>query len=759
MTDGSQWDECEMVARQRGATRRGVTVSRGALALAIVVAVPAQAQEAADAAPATPPPPPSFVAPDVAIPDDLADLLNPDAPLAPLPELTVPWPELDAPTPRGAPDQVAGPGAEAPPRPPALPPLPDAELADVPPVELPPELSPGGSPAALASGDGAADADAMALVADDLDGDGVADADPVRIAQPGRMRRYSVRLTGVDDVADDVFKLRFDELSELNQRDGDDANVAQLRLRAKTDTELVGTLLRNKGHYDNLVTTRILPGASDDRLIVELVAEPGPLYHYKGVNLPGVEAAAAADSPMLRAAFAVAVGDVIDADRLETEQASLLNAMRENGYAFGELGEELVTIDHDDRSGILDQPVTPGDKFRFGAIVPAGDDIFGARHLQRIARFAPGDVYKQSLQQDLHNAVIATGLVSSVRVTPTRSATPGVIDMQVETTAAPPRTIAGELGYDTGEGIRAEVSWTHRNFVRPEGALTLRGILGTREQLLSTSLRRNNFKGRDRILSGLLEASNVDRDAYKAITATAAVAYERKTTLLFQKDWTWSLGAEIVASSERPKLSTGTRREFYIAALPMALGFDGSDDLLNPQRGFRLFGRVSPELSWAGGTHTYARVQLDGSGYYPVNDNLVVAGRARVGTIAGAGRFSIAPSRLFYAGGGGSVRGFSYQGVGPRDVDNVPIGGRSLTELSLEARIRWREVFGIVPFIDAGHVSTTTVPKFSQLSVGAGVGFRYYSSFGPIRIDLATPLTRRPGDSRIAVYVSLGQAF
>ena len=204
------------------------------------------------------------------------------------------------------------------------------------------------------------------------------------------------------------------------------------------------------------------------------------------------------------------------------------------------------------------------------------------------------------------------------------------------------------------------------------------------------------------------------------------------------------------------------RRTFFIGAIPASLVYDGSDSLLDPTRGFRLGGRISPELSFQGGTFGYARAQIDASAYHPISDRIVAAGRVRLGTIIGASRDAIAPSRRFYAGGGGSVRGYGYQELGPRDVDGHPIGGRSLAEFALEARIRLSALggnFGIVPFLDGGTLSTTSTPDIKHWQFGVGIGARYYSSFGPIRIDLGTPLNRRPGDSRVAVTVSLGQAF
>ena len=125
------------------------------------------------------------------------------------------------------------------------------------------------------------------------------------------------------------------------------------------------------------------------------------------------------------------------------------------------------------------------------------------------------------------------------------------------------------------------------------------------------------------------------------------------------------------------------------------------------------------------------------------------------------GIVTIAPSRRFYAGGGGSVRGYGYQDLGPRDpVFNDPIGGRSLIEGSFEARIKVTDTIGIVPFVDAGTAFESSFPDFDeQIRVAAGLGLRYYTAIGPIRLDVAVPVNPRPGDPAAAFYISLGQAF
>ena len=659
----------------------------------------AQAQDSA------PPPVPETPAPEARAPDI-------DQPLDAMPDIGLDWPDMDQP------DNVAA--------------LPD-DPADVQSAATAPALE------APAPADAA---DATAIFAD-----------------TGGERRYILTLGGVDTIADAQFTLRFDELSVLRQGQGKPANLAQINRRIKEDSELLDRLLRAKGYYAARIRGAVAPPASgSDRLAVTFDITPGTQYLLDTVDVTGL-AETGARAARLREAFPPKPGDPVDADIILAGRDSLATALSESGFPFAQVDEPDVRIDHEDRKGDLDIIVTPGGYRTFGAILMRDDALFDAANAQDIARFDPNDPYKASDVEDLRRAIVATGLVSSVSLTPKDAGDGQHVDLAIDMRPAPLRTIAGELGYGTGEGYRAEISWQHRNFFPPEGAVTVRGVVGTQEQTGSFTYRRNNFHRRDNVLTGLLSVSNIRRDAYDARTITLSGGLERQTNILFQKDWVWRFGAELIASDEADAFSGGARRTFLIGAVPLSLTYDGSDDLLNPSKGFRLGGRISPELSFQDTTFGYARVQLDGSIYQPMGEKLVVAARARFGSILGSTVEQIAPSRRFYAGGGASVRGYGYQAIGPRfGEDDDPVGGKSLAEFSLEARVRFGN-FGVVPFIDAGNISTSFLPRFRDLRIGTGLGLRYYSNFGPIRVDVGTPINPQSGDPKIAVYVSLGQAF
>ncbi len=674
----------------------------GAARLLCAVGAVALASIAAQAQGQTSPPSPPAQQPQ----QDPAEL-DPSAPLAPLPDLGVGWPELNP--------KEATPAAAAPSTP-------------------------------TASSRAVAKSQASAPTTDSA----------------GNIR-YTVEVEGIASVgsAEDL-RRTFRQQSALEAERKRPANAAQIGRRASADADLLAQLLRSQGYYDASVEPST--EKAGDALRVVLTADPGTQYRFASVELPGL-GAAGSDAARLRNAFAVKVGDPVIATDVIAGGVALTQALGEEGFAQARLGDQDIEVNHQTHLATLTLPVNPGPIARFGAIHVSGRPPFSAHHLATIARFKRGDPFRRSKIDDLRRALIATTLVANADIQLVPVDGGRVVDLNVRLEPAPSHTIAGELGYGTGQGARLEASWTDRNFFNPEGALTLRGIAGTTEQLLGVQFRRSNFIQRDQTLNLQASVSHQKFAAYRARTVDLAGNIERQSNFIWQKSWTWSYGGEWLATDERGVFSSAGIKDtktFLIAALPLALAYDGSDSLLDPSRGFRLGGHLSPEISFHGGHLTYGRLQLDASAYHPLSDRIVLAGRVRAGTIVGAGLFDLAPSRRFYSGGGGSVRGYGYQQLGPKDHDGDPIGGRGLAEFGLETRIRLKQFggnFGVVPFFDGGSLTTKAFPNAKDWRFAAGIGARYYSSFGPIRVDLGFPLNRQKGDGPFAVTVSLGQAF
>ncbi len=522
--------------------------------------------------------------------------------------------------------------------------------------------------------------------------------------------RYEVAVEGLKPLG---LQDEFESLSALWRGRTTPANQAQLRRRITEDRDLIDLLLRSVGHYGGEAKVAIseLP---DGRSRVALTVVPGPIYAFADITVKGPAGAppdAIDPAPIVTPMLGVFPGDPVDASQVTAAQEALPARLADAGFAFAQVFAPEITIDHAQRNGNLLQTVDLGRRGVFGDLKLVGESAgFDQKHLWLLPRFKPGEGYNNAGRDDLRRALVQTGLFGSVAIKPIDGGTTAdgrqQVDLEITTESAPPRTITASAGYSTGQGARLEAAWTHRNLFPPEGAFTVRSVAAQREQVAQVEFRRRNFGKRDQILS-----------------LTGGIS--------FSQQFAFSANTGGITASLAPSTVT----------------WDQSDDLLNPSRGFRITGRLSPEFTLRDGRNlNYVKTQLEGTLYQPVGP-VVLAGRLHLGTIVGAERGLIAPDRRFYAGGGGSVRGYGFQAVGPQAEDGTPTGGNSLTEVAIEARYRTRAFgadFGFVAFIDGGQVYQSTVPSFNSLKLGAGVGVRYYSSFGPIRVDIATPLNKGP---------------
>ena len=573
--------------------------------------------------------------------------------------------------------------------------------------------------------------------------------------------RYATRVEGFGKTGlEDEFRAE----SALFDGDGKADTAAMVQQRAEADQELAVRLLYSQGYYDGTALAS-LDQSGDGALTAVVSVTPGKRYKIGEIV---VTAGPTVPPNLVRDSLPLKTGDYIIAANVEGAEANVALKLPENGYPFVEVGQRDILLDPATVTGDYTLPVDTGPRASFRAITTSGEDqAFGDDHMEVIKRYKPGELYDSRKVDDLRKALVATGLFSSVAVDPVRTGEAGpdgteYVDLHVEQDAGPPRTLAGEAGYGTGQGFRAEGTWTHRNLFPPEGALILGAIAGTQEQGASATFRRSNAGKRDKTFQTGITLNHQNYDAYEAFTAGINIGWSRQSTPIFQKRWTYSYGAEILLTNEQvvidPATADKTRRTYFIGGLPLQIGYDRSNDLLNPTKGFRANLRAEPEGSLQGNFSPYIRATFDLSGYYPVSDSLVIAARTRLGTISGVDRDDIAPSRRVYAGGGGSVRGFGYQELGPKDVNNDPIGGRSVNEFAVEGRYRFGN-YGVVAFVDAGQVYESSIPKFSDMRYGVGIGGRFYTNFGPFRADIAMPINRQPGESKFAVYIGIGQAF
>jgi len=579
--------------------------------------------------------------------------------------------------------------------------------------------------------------------------------------------RYTVKVEGLSKIGlEDEFR----GLSELENGRKKAANAAQVTARAKDDEQLAAKILRSEGYYDGVASSTVVAVPNQPGQVVATISvTPGPRYTLSSILVTGAdpEPTGIATEALTSA---IKVGDPIRSLNITGGEAQVALELPQRGYPFAKVGDRDVLLDGDTHTGDYTLPLSAGPKSSFGRVRPAGKGakIFTEKHLAVFPRFKPGDLYDSRKTDDLRQALVATGIFSTVAIQPVdtgQKAADGteITDLEVTQAKGPWHSWAADAGYGTGQGIKGEVTWTARNMFPPEGALILGVIGGTQEQGANATFRRSNAGKRDKTfqITGGFDRSHYD--AYDAKSLNLGVNWSRQSTPIWQKRWTYSYGAELIGTNEQGAALNPTgdrpRKSYLIAALPMQVQYDRSNDLLNPTTGYRVLARVSPEGSIHKGIKGYGRLTGQVTGYYPIGKSIVLAGRVLVSSIVGVNDIAeIAPSRRIYVGGGGSVRGFGYQELGPKDAQNNPIGGLSSTEFAAEVRYRFGN-FGVVPFFDMGRLGESSTPGISHLRYGAGIGGRYYTNFGPLRVDVATPINRQPGESKIALYISIGQAF
>jgi translocation and assembly module TamA len=339
-----------------------------------------------------------------------------------------------------------------------------------------------------------------------------------------------------------------------------------------------------------------------------------------------------------------------------------------------------------------------------------------------------------------------------------------MVRMAIAVTERPHHSIGAGIAYNTSVGAEATAFWENRNLFGNAEKLHVDLAFGQLNKGASADFRSPDFLARDLDLLAHAEIADETPVAYHARRARISTGLEDRLGPYLVAGG--SLGVEkanVVQLADTGTFTASRMTQHYaLIGAPLYLKLDRSNSLLNPTEGYRLQASLVPYQSFSGRDLSFVSDRLGGTIYQRLTDSdrYVFAAAAAVSTLEGASLASLPADKRIYAGGGGSVRAYGYEMAGPLDANHVPIGGKSAVELSLEARIKITQTIGIVPFFDAGSYYETTLPRLGgRLLYGPGIGLRYYTAFGPLRLDLATPLDRRPGDSPIQFYISLGQAF
>jgi len=546
--------------------------------------------------------------------------------------------------------------------------------------------------------------------------------------------------------------------------------IFEARRRAREAGEDAIAVLRSEGYYDYVVEPDVRGGESDTD-----TAPPQPVVHVdpgprsvlfepavQWIDAPPDDAARQAGE----AAVDLELGQPGRAADVIAAEGRVVAAVQKRGYADAKADTRQVIVDHATHTVQPTYKIVAGELVRLNGLDVETTGRTNPAWVRRLAPWKPGDAYDPDDVAELERRLLDTGVYDSVTVAlepAAKTTAAGLRPVLVSLADRPPHTIELGFGYSTSEGAGMDARWTRYNRLHRADTTSVTLKLANLEQRLEGQVSLPHWRKPQRTLTLTSAVFNLSTDAYDSTGVSASVDLTRrqgKTSYV-----TVGAALDYASTSEKVRVNNltvrGQRKNDITGTLLGAFALDRSDDPLDPRHGWRLEARTEPTLVAGDDSLAYLRTQAQGSLYFPFGKEArtVLATRLRVGTILGGNIPGVPAAKRFYAGGGGSVRGYAYQAIGPRLPDNTPQGGLSLFESSVEIRHDLTPRWGVAAFVDGGAVGTDQTPTGKDFSAGVGFGVRYNLGFGPIRADIAVPLDKREGDPNFQIYLSIGQSF
>jgi translocation and assembly module TamA len=577
---------------------------------------------------------------------------------------------------------------------------------------------------------------------------------------------YSVEITG--DPEPELKDLLIESSQLFALQDQPPATLAALRRRAEGDLERLEQTLRSEGFYASALEQRI--DTDSDPVKVTIAVATGPLYLLEDYQVNYEDAPPRPDPAANLAALGIEIGMAARAPAIVEAQRRLLRELGNNGYPLAEVGERRAVVDHAASTMTVELRLAAGPRSSFGPTVIEGLSEVQEDYVRTLLPWQDGDLYDQRQVETARLALSQSDLFSTIRIEHAEAAdADGTLPMTVQLAEREHRTLGAGASFSTGEGPGGQVYWEHRNLFGSNERLRFSVSASLIERSVEANFRKPHYLHLDQALLAESELAQRSTDAFDEDSARAFVGLDRKL------DETWSVSgggaiefAELTETDLESSTGEEQTRSFRLYSTPLGITRDTSNSLLNPTEGTKLNLALTPyfgtleELGSFDESVVFLASELSGSAYLALDaeERIVLAARGRLGSIVGASTAALPASKRFYSGGGGSVRGYEFQSIGPEDLNGDPTGGRSVMEVGGEARIRITEDIGIVPFIEGGIIGDQPFVDFEeQFLWAAGLGLRYYTAVGPLRLDVAFPINGREQDDFFQFYVSLGQAF
>jgi translocation and assembly module TamA len=578
--------------------------------------------------------------------------------------------------------------------------------------------------------------------------------------------RYAVTIEAPD--ADKALLKKLQNASALkSDEDHPVSGSLGLMAKARSDREQLVAALFADARYEGVVTITIDGKSIDDLppdaefkgpqpIPVAVNIAVGPRFTLGNIRLEGDAAG------LMGADYGLIAGGDAGSGAVLKAEALIVRTLKEQGRPLAKVTDRQIVADHNTSTLDVTLTVAAGPVAGYGETTVSGTEKVDRDFTEYMTGLKRGRQYSPQEISDARDRLLALEVFNSVTLKEAdKLDADGNIPIGVQVSERKPRYFGLGGSFSNIEGLGLEGYWGHRNLFGQAEKLRIDGAISG---IGSNDLSKLNYN------AGIMfEKPGVIGPTSKFFANVKTVfehpdAYDHfsvkgETGISYDLDKKQTVSAAVALDYSRIRDAFG-KHTYLIASIPLQYVYDNRDSRLNPTRGFRVLAYAEPSYDILSGA-AFLKLKGEGSAYQSLDtaSKFVLAERVAVGSIVGAGLENIPADRRFYSGGGGSVRGYAYQGIGPKDINGQPTGGLSFFETSVEMRIAITDTIGIVPFIDAGTVSTSSAPNFSEVKVGAGVGLRYVTPFGPLRIDAAVPLNRDPSDPHFGIYAGIGQAF
>lgn len=584
---------------------------------------------------------------------------------------------------------------------------------------------------------------------------------------------YSVALEFASDESDLSAPVTEASLLIAQQKSGAPDRAA-LIARARADGERLAAALQSEGRFGAKVRIEIDGVPLDEALAaltdepegtepsaVRILIAPGPAFRLGDMSFTQT-VPTPVEPPMAPQDYGLVAGEPARPAAISSAIGRIIEAWRAAGYPYASVAHKDISADHATNEVRIVLVIEPGDAAVYGWINVVGSHELSSAKVADYSALEPGRPFNPADLKRSRDRLRKLESIESVRIIEGETLGPdGGIPITLEVSERKPRYFGGTASVSTLDGGELNAYWGHRNLFGEGERLR---VDATVSNIGVESVDRLQFgAGATYTKPGFLD---IDTDLFAEFRVEREAPETYESLAGFVKlgvahRFNTSLNGSVAMSARQTRIEDafGTR-SFSVLSLPADLVYDTRDNRMDPSRGVHSVSRIKPAFDVAGG-NVYVASGTHLASYVAIDDDrrAILAGRIALESVAGASLADVPATDRLFAGGGGSVRGYEYRSLGPTEAGDV-VGGLSLLSASLELRLRVTPAIGIVPFVDVATVSDDSIPSFSNATyVGAGIGLRYFTALGPLRLDVAVPLTETDNRDDFGVYVGLGQAF